>query len=254
MLGVKHMNKLLPAIIMILLSATAWGESFGDSMEKYLPYLNGQPWPKFKVTRYIENKKGIWTHPTTPNKFPTLEEVHADDYNDFATVVLRLPDGRSFKTYNALVLGPYLAEVYSGDFNNDGIPDFVAIKPGSGNGLAAEYCVGLFAFSSGDSYRFTRLWTMGLGPSSLVIDPNSKTFRLIRTSFRQGSGIDKKSHSFFVHQLYKWDEVAFREDDKLPAIWIQFIEKANHTATTLLTPKLKEKTWNEGREIKAIEW
>ncbi len=248
------MNKLLLTIIIALLSANAWGESFGDSMEKYLPHLNGKPWPKFKVTKYIENKEGVWSHPTSPKKYPTLEEIHQDDYNDFATVVLKLPDGRSFKTYNDLVLGPYLAEVYSGDFNNDGIPDFVAIKPGSGNGLAAENCIGLFAFSEGDGYRFTRIWTMGLGPSSLAIDPQSKTFRLIHTSFRQGTSTDNKVHSFFVHRFYKWDSGSFDLDPQISPIWIQFLEKPNHHSTKLLTPALKQKAWNEGREINRIEW
>jgi len=248
------MNKLILSIIIVALLVPA-GESFGDFMENYLPYLNGKPWPKFKVLKYIDNGQGVWVHPSDPKNFPTLEERHTDDNNDFATVVLRLHDGRSFKTYNDLVLGPYLAEVYSGDFNNDGIPDFVAIKPGSGNGLAAVYCIGVFAFSEGDGYRFTRLWTMGLGPSSLVIDPQSKTFRLIHTEFRQSGGTDKKVHSFFVHRFYKWEWGSFRLDSNISPMWIQFLEKPNHETTRLLTPSLKEKAWNEyNKDIFSIEW
>ena len=230
------------------MSANASGGSFGDFMADYLPYLDGKPWPEFKLIKYVKNEKGVWVHPSDPDKYPTLKEIHGDDYADFATVVLCLPDGSTFKTYNALVLGPYLAEVYSGDFNNDGLPDFVAIKPGSGNGLAAEYCTGVFAFSGNSYYRFARITTMGLGPASLVAHPTTKEFRLIHTSFRQSNSIDNKIHSYFVHRFFKWEYGTFRPDSSLPPIWIQYLFRPNHDATKLLTPRQKEKAWNEDDE------
>ena len=250
------MKRLLMITILVFCCANASAESFGDFIADYLPYLNGKPWPQFPITAYVKNKDDKWVHPSEPNNFPTVEEYHEGN-SDFTVVALRLPDGRVFKTYNALVLGPYLAEVYYGDLNNDGIPDFIAIKPGSGNGLAAEYCTGIFAFSENNSYRFTRINTMGLGPSSIVIDPKSGKFRLIQTSFRQSQSVDGKTHSFFVHRFYKWEWAAFRPDSSLPPIWIQFLNKPNHEATKLLTSILKEKSWNEDNEYKMhfnIEW
>src|SRR3989442_6917822 len=150
-----------------LLCGIARAESFGDFMSHYAPLSNGRPWPRFPVVAYVEAKTNTWVHPSTAKRFPVLEE-RCDEDSDFSTIILGLPDGRTFKTYNALGLGPYLAEVYSGDFNNDGTPDFVAIKPGSGCGLAAEYCTGVFAFSERDGYRFTRIRTVGLGLGDLV--------------------------------------------------------------------------------------
>jgi len=133
----------------------------------------------------------------------------------------------------------------------------MAIKPGSGNGLGAQYCTAVFAFSEGNDYCFTRVLTMGSGPASLVIDPQDKKYRLIHTSFRQGTGIDRKEHSFFIHKFYKWELGAFRPDTSLPPVWIQFLKRPNHVATKLLTPVLKEKAWNEDDAYKMhfrIDW
>src|SRR6202030_760985 len=111
--------------------------------------------------------------------------------------------------------------VYMGDFNNDGIPDFMAIKPGFGNGLASEYCTGVFAFSEGSGYRFTRITTMGLCPQDLVLDPKTKSFRVIHTCFIQGQSLDGQVHSFWVHRFYKWESSFFQIDTDLQPVWIQ---------------------------------
>jgi hypothetical protein len=154
-----------------------------------------------------------------------------------------------------MVLGPYLAAVYSGDFNNDGIPDFMAIKPGSGCGLAGEYCIGVFAFSEGTNYRFTRVTMMGLGPHNLVLDPKTKSFRLIHTAFRQGPSLDGRFHSFWVHRFYKWEDGMFQRDLNIAPVWIQYLHRPNHEPTKLLTTALKRKAWIEDSESEArIEW
>jgi hypothetical protein len=222
----------------------------------YMPHLNGKPWPRVPITAYIETKSNVWVHPTAPLRYPTLREVRDPDA-DFTTVVMRLPDGSSLKTYNAAVLGPYLAAVYSGDFNGDGIPDFMAIKPGSGCGIAGEYCVGIFAFSSkgNNDYTFTRITTMGLGPQNLVLDPKTKKFRLIHTSLRQPKCLDGRYHTFWVHRFYKWEYGNLELDSALSPIWIQYLERPNHEATRLLSPKLKAKGWSEDPESEArIAW
>ena len=221
-----------------------------------MPHLNGQPWPRVPVIAYVETKSNIWVHPSAPRRFPVIREIR-DENADFTTVVMNLPDGSSLKTYNAPVLGPYLAAVYSGDFNNDGIPDFMAIKPGSGCGIAGEYCVGVFAFSQGktNDYQFTRVWTMGLGPQNLVLDPKTKTFRLIHTSLRQPKTLDGRYHSFWVHRFYKWDSENLELDSDLAPIWIQYLHRPNHEPTKLLTSKLKAKAWSEeGESESRIEW
>lgn len=247
------MSYLTRLLWLLLMSGAA---SFGDTNQPltaaYAPVLNGKPWPRFPVVTFVETASNIWVHPSTPKAFPTITEVH-DPEADFATVVLQCPDGRRYKTHNAFVLGPYLSAVYCGDFNGDGKPDFAAVKPGSGCGLAGEYCTGVFAFSNADDYSFVRITTMGLGPHDLVIDPQTKKFRLIDTCFRQGEGTDGKVHSFWVHRFYKWDDSQFRLDEKLSPIWIQYLDRPNHEATKLLTPKLRAKAWaseSDGR----IDW
>jgi hypothetical protein len=220
----------------------------------YIPYLNGHPWPQVPVIAYVEKASNLWVHPTDPAHFPTIQET-SDPDADFTTIILRLPNGTVYKTYCDYVIGPGLSAVYMGDFNHDEKPDFMAIKPGGGCGLAWEYCSGVFAFSDSGDYRFTRISTMGLGPHDLVIDPVSKQFRLIHTSFRQAMSTDDQYHSFWVHRFFEWDGLDFHEDPNLPPIWIQYLNRPNHQATKLLTAKLKQKAWDEDPESKArIEW
>lgn len=241
-------------VVLALLCPNARAESFGDYIARYAPSLNGGAWPRFPVVAYVEAKTNTWVHPSAPKRFPTLE-VRCDDDSDFSTVILHLPNGRSFKTYSARVLGPYFSEVYSGDFNNDGLPDFVAVTPGGGCGLAGEYCVGVFAFSERDGYRFTRINAIGLGPGDLVCDPTTKAFRLIHTPFCSGKCRDDRYHSFWVHRFFEWSGVGFQVDPKLPAVWIQYLDRPNHEPTKLLTPALKAKLWENEQEFQeTIEW
>jgi hypothetical protein len=233
---------------------SVWAQTNETIVADYMPYLNGHPWPQIPVVAYVEKASNLWVHPTDPSHFPTIQET-GDPDADFTTIIFRLPDGTVYKTYNAFVLGPYLSAIYMGDFNHDGKPDFMAIKPGGGNGLGGEYCIGVFAFSDDGIYRFTRINTMGLGPHDLVLDSATKEFRLIRTSFRQGLATDGIYHSFWVHRFFEWDGQSFREDSDLPPIWIQYLNRPNHQATKLLTPELKAKAWNDDPESKAqIEW
>ena len=210
---------------MVLVNATGFGAATNEWIAAdYSPFLNGKPWPRFPITAFVESASNIWVHPSAPKAHPTVSEIHEADA-DFTTVVIRFPDGRIFKTFNELVLGPCLAGVYCGDFNGDGRPDFVAVKQGSGCGLAAEYCTGVFAFSDDNHFRFTRISTMGLGPHDLVMDPQTKTFRLVHSSFRQGESTDRRTHSFWVHRFYRLDDnLRFQRDENLPAVWIQYSE------------------------------
>lgn len=235
-------------------AAQVWADTNATLVADYAPYLNGRPWPRVSTVAYVGSASNLWVHPTAPKDFPTLQEVHETN-SDFTTVVLRRPDGTVFKTYNDLVLGPYLAQVFSGDFNGDGVPDFMAIKPGSGCGIAGEHCTGVFAFSESDDYRFTRVRTMGLGPHALVKDPRSKRFRLMHTSLCGGQSSDGRSHNFWVHRFYKWENGSFQNDEKNPPIWIQYLNRPNHEATQLLSVKQKARAWADDAKSEApIEW
>ena len=193
--------------------------------------------------------------PHRPKHFPTIEEI-CEPNSDFATVILRLPDGTSYKTYNEITPVSEFSEVYLGDFNGDGKPDLMAVKYSGGCGLAAEYCTGVFAFSDGteSNYQFTRIRSMDLSPSSLVIDPATRQFRLVQTSFRQGLATDGRYHSFWVHRFFIWTGNAFIPDTSLPPVWIQYLERSNHEPTKLLTPALEQKVWDEDPDSDNIEW
>jgi len=248
----------MKSILCLLLVATfcvhAMAEAFGDRIASYAPYLNGKHWPRFPVVTYKEGNSNAWASPTSSQSFATIQFV-SDSDADFSTVILRNPDGRTFKTYCDSGLTPFPTEVYSGDFNGDGVPDFMLVKPGSGCGLTAELCTGVFAFSENDGYRFTRIKAMGLGTHSLAIDPETKKFRLIHASFRTGTSSDKRNHSFWVHRFFEWSGVGFQPDTKLEPIWIQYLDRPNHEPTKLLTPKLKETIWAKDSNFEAsIEW
>ena len=223
--------------LILLVAATSLGATTNETITAdYAPFLSGKPWPRFPVVTYVESASNIWIHPLNPKRFPTVTEVHDPD-SDSTTTLIQFPDGRRFESVNTFtnefMIWPFLSVVHSGDFNGDGKPDFVMVKPGSGCGLAAEYCSGVFAFSDGDNYRFTCISTMGLGPHDLVLDPQTKTFRLIETSFRQGVSTDGKTHSFWGHRFYKWDNLRFQRDDRISAVWIQYLNRPNHEPTKL---------------------
>jgi hypothetical protein len=209
------MNRFILIVLLLLPSNQILADTNETLVFDYAPYLNGKPWPRWPVVAYIETASNLWVHPTDPNHFPTIQDTF-DAEADFTTIILKLPDGSTYKTYNNFVLGPSLSAVYMGDFNNDGKPDFVAVKYGAGNGLAAEDCTGVFAFSENGNYRFTRVRTMDLNSDDLVVDPTTKHFRFIETSFRQGMTLDGQYHSFWVHRFFSWDGSGFQEDTVLP--------------------------------------
>ncbi len=220
----------------------------------YMPYLKGLPWPTVPLIEYVRTDSNIWVHPSAPQTYPTVQEV-VEDGADFATLIIRHPDGTTYRTYNALVLGAYLCAVYSGDFNRDGLPDFLAVKPGTGSGLAAARRVGVFAFSQKDRYRFTRTWTMGLAEENLIEEPQTKEFRFIHTSYRLATAADGKYHNFLIHRFFKWDGSKFVEDANWPAVWIPYPEGPKHMNTKLLTAREKAKAWAEDLECSwNIEW
>ena len=232
--------------------STNWVEPGETLVVDYIPHLHGRPWPSLPIIRYAEITSNVWAHPSDPTKFPTMQEAHDSDA-DFATVVLRLPGGEVYKTYNDLVLGPYLGTVYSGDFNNDGVPDFFAIKPTTGCGIAGEQSLGVFAFSqSTNGYRFTRVHGWGLGRHSLVTDPATKTFRFMHTRFCSAKCVDGRYHSFWVHRFFKWDSDSLRLDDYYPPIWVQYLLRPNHEPTKLLTSQMKAEAWAAERDVNEI--
>jgi len=235
-------------IALICVFAFALAKALADTNDTlvvdYTPNLNGHPWPRVPVVTYVESTSNVWVHPTAPKTFPAIREIHDKD-SDFTTVVIWFPDGAEFKTYNEFVLGPYLSAVYSGDFNGDGIPDYMAIKPTTGCGIGGEQSIGVFAFSSGKDYRFTRVHTWGLGPHDLVIDPVSREFRFMQTTFVQGKTLDGRYHAFWVHRFFKWENGSFRFDPGMSPVWVQYLDRPNHEPTKLLSPKLKAKIWSE---------
>ncbi len=249
----KGSAKSLIFLVCALVHGSVNAQSFGSFLSDYAPLLGGHPWPRLSASAYT-NVSGSWVHPSEPRNHPTVRLELPEDA-DFTTVVVRCPDGRTFSSYCDAAPSPFAEEVYSGDFNGDGIPDFLMVKPGSGCGLAAEYCTGVFAFSENKRYRFTRINTMGLGLHDLVLDPASKSFRLIHTSFRSAMSSDGRYHSYWVHRFYEWNGVNFQLDPNISPVWIQYLTRANHEPTKLLTPSAKAKAWIEDSvSERRIEW
>jgi hypothetical protein len=88
-----------------------------------------------------------------------------------------------------------------------------------------------------------------------VLDPATKQFRLIHTSFRAALSSDGQYHDYWVHRFFQWSDEGFYEDSHLPPIWIQYLNRPNHEPTKLLTPELKKKAWVEDSESQAsIGW
>ncbi|MGO8836430.1 MAG: hypothetical protein ACLP7I_08420 [Limisphaerales bacterium] len=241
--------RLLLVILCVLMQAPADAQLFENYLSGYAPLLDGHAWPRLAVLAYT-NVAGVWVHSTKPQDFPKVKLDSIKDA-DFTIITLQCPDGRTFKSYCDAALSAFAVEVYSGDFNGDGIPDFLMVKPGSGCGLAAQYCTGVFAFSNGKDYQFTRIRTMGLGPHDLVLDPATKSFRLIHTSFLSAMSTDSRSHSYWVHRFYEWNGTSFRLDPKLSPVWIQFLTRTNHEPTKLLTSEAKVEAWTQDT---SIEW
>lgn len=95
---------------------------------------------------------------------------------------------------------------------------------------------------------------MDLSAADLVIDPATKQFRLVQTSFRGATSIDGRNHSFWVHRFYTWNGSSFITDSTLPPVWIMYLYRPNHEPTKMLTPELKQKAWVEDPESDNIEW
>jgi hypothetical protein len=251
------MCRLLLSIFLLSLCAEVLADTNEVSLADYKPYLHGRPWPRWPMIAYVETGSNIWVHPTDPTHFPTLQEI-CDSDSDFATLILRLPNGTVYKTYDWNSPAFDLADVYSGDLNGDGKPDFVAVRYSGGCGLAADYCTGVFAFSDGDrngnGYKFTHIRSMDLSATDLLIDPATKQFRLVQTSFRGATSLDGRNHNFWVHRFYMWNGSSFITDSTLSPVWIMYLYRPNHEPTTMLTPELKQKAWDEDPESDNIEW
>ena len=83
-------------VALVFLATSILAQTNDSEIRTYLPYLNGRPWPQVPTTKYVETVSNIWVHPTAPKKYPTVQEI-ADDDSDFATVIIRLPDGSVYK-------------------------------------------------------------------------------------------------------------------------------------------------------------
>jgi hypothetical protein len=242
-----------PLVTLCLLHVTAKGQPFGSTLAAYAPLLDTNIWEHAQLVAYT-NVADVWRHPTQANVKPTVE-LRSDEDSDFTTVTIRMPNGDVWKTYCDSSPSPFAEEVYCGDLNGDKIPDFMIVKSGGGCGLAAEYCTGVFAFSEGAGFRFTRVRTMGLGPGNLIVNRTTHSVRFVHTSFRCGKTTDGRYHSFWIHRFFQWNGVAFQQDSRLPPVWIQYLYRPNHEPTRLLTSALKAKIWSEDEdETGPIEW
>jgi len=135
-------------------------------------------------------------------------------------------------------------EVYSGDLNNDTLPDYIVNIQSGGNGLAAEMSEATFILSSASGYRARSFEMWDFGQQDLICI-NKKNY-LVLTQFvssNADSTRDKRNHNFWVYQLNCIDGDRFvpanRELLGFPKL-VWFSHKENHKETNLLTDQKKK--------------
>lgn len=138
-------------------------------------------------------------------------------------------------------------EVFSGDLNGDGEPDFIVNVWSGGCGLAADGSEVTFLLSSKDGYRATSFYLYAFGHKDLVRFKPAGPVYFIFNDLISSDGEktrDGRAHNFWVYDLLRIDGNRFvpanAERPGFPK-WIWFTNRDNHTETTQLSQAQKNR-------------
>jgi len=141
------------------------------------------------------------------------------------------------------------------DLNRDGATDFVVALWGHGNGLGASFYDRLIALSSGDSYRFWVIPTMGPAAEDFVTFGKLEPIVMVTREFVQQRDWPEEPRSYFVYDLWAFHDgelvSANLIDSRFPK-WVRYTSKPNSQPATSLTDLDKRKLRPDPRPIEAV--
>ena len=140
----------------------------------------------------------------------------------------------------------YVKQVYTADFNGDGVPDFLVNTWSSAAGLAGEGSTAIFLLSDGGKYKAESFYSFDFGPEDLIRLKRGGPCYFIHTQVID-NGDEKRDgshHNFWVYQLYRIDHArlvpADADSPQFPK-WIWYTFKDNHQETDQLTTEQKKR-------------
>jgi len=140
-----------------------------------------------------------------------------------------------------------LMEVFSGDLNQDGIPDFIVNVWSGGTGLAMDGSEVTFLLSSKDGYRASSFCHYAFGKEDVVRFSAHGPVYFIRNQLIGNDGEktrDGRDHNFWVYNLNRIEGSRFLPADAdQPGFpkWVWFTDQANHDETTQLSQEQKNR-------------
>ncbi len=140
-----------------------------------------------------------------------------------------------------------LMEVFSGDLNQDGTPDFIVNVWSGGTGLAMDGSEVTFLLSSKDGYRASSFYQYAFGKEDVVRFNAHGPVYFIHNQLIGNDGEktrDGHDHKFWVYNLNRIDGSRFIPDDAdQPGFpkWVWFTNQANHDETIQLSKAQKDR-------------
>lgn len=187
---------------------------------------------------------------------PISEESFVVPVNDATRTEIRLssdPEGAIFAEllsggriqFSKKEISPVgvlqFVEAYTSDLNQDGKPDYVIACSCGGCGLNAGLSMVAFLLSTRHGYELCCTESYEFSPLDFIMVGGTPRFM---NACLKGVDecLDGKSHSFWVYNLYAFDQGILKVDNsRMPdfpkVIW--FSHSPNHQESTLLTPKQK---------------
>ncbi len=139
----------------------------------------------------------------------------------------------------------------SADLNGDEVPDYVLRYDPHGCGLAAIGQQVTLVLSGKDGHRSHGLYQFGFGPDRLVqFKRNGPWHWVVNDLVQPGAEVsqDAREHSYWVYRLFRIEGDSLKAEpagvERFPR-WIQYLRRANHKETTLVTTKQKRRLEKE---------
>jgi hypothetical protein len=135
----------------------------------------------------------------------------------------------------------------SADLNGDEVPDYILRYDPHGCGLAAIGQTVALVLSGKRGHRSHELYQFGFGPDSLVqFKRNGPWHWVVNDLVQPGAEASKdgREHSYWVYRLFRIEGDSLKAEpvgvEGFPR-WIQYLRRANHKETTLISTKQKRR-------------